>query len=97
MHGLGDQVAGFDEGGGAVGGACGQQDFAVIENFLGQSPVAHTMLSSGSRTRSSLLRWRLADNPPGGIKPTQTNSGLFCPTSSRILDNSWPGALISIS
>jgi len=41
MHGLGDQVAGFDEGGGAVGGASGQQDFAVIENFLGQSPVAH--------------------------------------------------------
>lgn len=43
MHGLGDQVAGFDEGGGAVGGAGGQQGFAVIENFLGhrQSPVAH--------------------------------------------------------
>ena len=41
MHGLGDLVAGFDEGGGTVSGAGGQQGFAVIENFLRQSPVAH--------------------------------------------------------
>ena len=41
MHDLDDLNAGFDEGGGDVSRASGQQGFAVIVNRLGQSPVTH--------------------------------------------------------
>jgi hypothetical protein len=41
MPGLGDLVAGFDEGGGNISGAGGQEGFAVVVNFLVQSPMAH--------------------------------------------------------
>jgi hypothetical protein len=34
MHGLGDLVAGFDEGGGNMGGAGGQEGCAVVVNFF---------------------------------------------------------------
>ena len=41
MQGLGNLVAGFDEGGSYVGGAGGQEGFAVVVNILVQSPMAH--------------------------------------------------------
>jgi hypothetical protein len=41
MRGLGDLVAGFDEGGSNMRGAGGQEGFAVILNFLVQSPMTH--------------------------------------------------------
>jgi len=52
------------------------------------------MVSSESRACSSLLTWRLADNPPGGIKPMQNNAGIFCSTSCRISDKRLPAAQI---
>lgn len=47
MHGSDDLVAGFNEGGGAVGGTGSQQGFAVIVTFLRQSPVTRHDVESG--------------------------------------------------
>jgi hypothetical protein len=96
MHGLGDLVAGFDEGGGNMGGAGGQEGFAVVLNFLVQAPMAHHNGQFGEPGAQQFAYGRLADNPPGGIKPTQNNPGVFCSTSCRISDKRLPAALISI-
>ena len=41
MHGLGNPVTSLDESGSNMSRAGGQQDFAVVLNFLMQSPMAN--------------------------------------------------------
>jgi hypothetical protein len=96
MHGLDDLVAGFDEGGGNMCSAGGQEGLAVVVNFFVQSPMAHHNGQFGQSGAQQFAYVELADNPPGGMKPTQNNPGVFCSPSCRISDKRLP-ALISIS